>query len=522
MAVQLRNCPEFVFLTFALAKIGAVKVPINVQISRAELIHMLRQAEVSCLISCQPIDRELMEKIRQRETPEDTPGRSSVPGIRWLILMNRNPLYEEEGVIYWRELLGRGRRVRDDEAERYAAGYQDPQGMSDIIFTSGSTSQAKGVMVHHDMLLRSALGTCYSRRMEKGRRIFVPIPLFHMFAYVEGLLAALLVGGVVILPQSHYSARLALMMMQYCRANDIICVSSIMADLLNKGSFEPKDFPDLHAGYWASSCADWVWRTAREKLGIQDITTGYGMTECGSTTSLTRPEDGAYVAEECHGRPKYAGSAGDPRLGGRLLEIRICDPETGREVPYGGQGELYCRGLTVTKGYYNDPEANAGAFDGNGWFHTGDLARFEPGGNLVFLGRNSDMYKINGENVSPQYVDHVLGQCPGVLAAETVGIRHPKYGAVGIAFLDCGNENLSEMCVRLHGYCERYLARYQIPGYFVFGSSESWPKTRTGKVAKKKLGELAAELLARQADSQGADKRAAQAENFTVMKWSDR
>ena len=127
--------------------------------------------------------------------------------------------------------------------------------------------------------------------MEPGRRICVPIPLFHAFAYVEGLFAAITVGGTLMLFKEKFNTDKTLLAMQERKANDIICVSPIMIDLLVKGKPSPERFPVLHAAYWAAACPEWIWDRARQAFGISDISTGYGMTECGSTATIIRPED---------------------------------------------------------------------------------------------------------------------------------------------------------------------------------------------------------------------------------------
>ena len=187
------------------------------------------------------------------------------------------------------------------------------------------------------------------------------------------------------------------------------------------------------------------------------------------------------------------------------MEKTVCGETEGREHPVQIQPRLSPERALLRHGHWIEP------YQMRKTVFQFCQPKIDGEGVLTFFGRNSDMYKINGENVSPQYVDHVLGQCPGVAAVETVGISHPKYGAVGIAFIDCGSRNVGEMLPELHIFCERHLARYQIPGYFVFSSSESWPKTKTGKIWKRKLRELAGKILLGEAKTSG---------EYQVEKWS--
>ena len=479
VGLLLHNCPDFLYLTFALSKIGAVKVLINPSIGREELRFVLCQAEVTFLVSEKIVDDQIL---------------SQVPSFQKLVVLKRNPYYQSEKLIYVLDFL----RLADacgEEVRALPLGAQDPNGLSDIVFTSGSTSRPKGVMCTHDMLLRSAYGTCYCRRMEVGRRLFIPIPFFHLFGYVEGVLSVLFVGGTVIFSNRKFEPRHALSLMRRKRANDIICVSPVMMKLLTVGNPCPEQYPDMHAAYWASTCPDWVWDCGRAAFGITDVTTGYGMTECGSTSNMLRPTDPPDYVKRCNGRMKQAGAAGRPETGGNLLELKICDPETGTELPAGQTGEILCRGTTMTPGYYHNESANREAFDRDGWFHTGDLGSFDTDGYLIFQGRRNDMYKINGENVSPLFLDSVIGRCPLVKAVETVGIAHPSYGEVGVAFvdlLDTSEHNKRE----LYHFCHEHLAPFQIPKYYIFLDNALWPRTGSGKIKKSDLRLLAEQKIA--------------------------
>ncbi len=214
------------------------------------------------------------------------------------------------------------------------------------------------------------------------------------------------------------------------------------------------------------------------------------MTECGSTSTLMSPLDREHGVKHYVGRLKDGGAAGKKEYDGHLIQLKICDLDTGKEAETGKQGEILCKGLTVTPGYYKNDEANRNSFTEDGWFRTGDLGCFNEEGYLSFQGRKSDTYKINGENVSPQYVDIIIGQCPDVEQVEVVGINSERYGEMGVAFIDAGEAD-EEKKERIKAYCKQKLARFQVPKYYVFENNENWPRTSTGKVQKRKLRERA-------------------------------
>lgn len=474
VAVMLHNCPEYIFLIFALSKLGAVKVPLNVHMKDCELQYVLNHSDSSVLISEHTISELVLNQI---------------PQLKKVVVKTANSFMEDNRQISWNRFITcKKTQFLFDEI------IQNPDSLSDIIFTSGSTSTPKGVMVHHDMLWRNAYSSCYCRRMEIGRRMFVPIPLFHAFAYVEGLLAMVLMGGTVIMLEEKFTPEHALEMMKRHRANDIICVSLIMMNLLMKGNIKSEEFKDMHAAYWASTCPKWVWNAGKEAFGISDVVTSYGMTECGSTVSMLTPMDPPEYVSKCNGKVKPGGSTTAAENSQVLFETKICDVTTGEQLDVGQAGELCCRGKSVTRGYYNNSEANEKAFDSEGWFHTGDICVFDENGYMTFIGRNNDMYKINGENVSPQFLDQVIGRCPLVRAVETVGIPSERCGEVGVAFIDAEQPGAwTEAEIRL--YCKEHLAGFQIPKHIIFLRQEQFPRTGSGKVPKYKLKKLAEEIL---------------------------
>lgn len=464
VALMMRNRPETVELIFALARISAVRVPVHICAGNSEVCQILQKADCMLLIC---------------EFPVSLP-RDEMPLLKTVVCMEPGGAAE---MLPWDRFLS-----METSVETLPAPERDPRAMTGVLFTSGSTSAPKGVMVTHDMVLRSAFGTVRRRHMEIGRRIFMPIPLYHTMAYVEVLLTTMLVGGATIMMQGKFQAAHALELMQLHRANDIVCVPDIMINLLRCGKPRKEDFPALHALYWAGSCAPSLWKEAADGFGVDDITTAYGMTECGSTTAMRTPLDP--LRDGNHGTVK-PGVNWD---GGAQIDVKICDTESGVEVPPGTSGELWCRGATVTPGYYKDPEATRRAME-QGWFRTGDICVMTADGRLTFLGRCDDMYKINGENVSPQFVDSVLSRCPLIRAAETVGISHPKYGQIGVTFIDTYAPYAAvEEQIRL--YCAQNLAGYQIPKYFLPSDHTTWPRTKTSKVQKARLREIAAARLA--------------------------
>ena len=487
VALLLPNSPANVWLIFALAKLGATRVPLNTSIARKELEFIINHTDAKYLITSQIIDDDTL---------------AACPSLRGVVVMANNKLYDSKHVQFWSGFLA-GEQMADqtirDEIERIP---QDPDSLSDIMFTSGSTSRPKGVMLTHDMVLRSAYAKDRTRCFEPGRRVFAPIPLFHAFCYLNGLLSVTFVGGALIMLRRKYNARYALSMIRTFRANDLLLLGPIALKILTDGNPRPEDYPDVHAVYCTVSVPDWVWDAVKTAFATGDVTTGFGMTEiCGSGVMIgsQRALDGMTM-KDGSGYLKNAGSAGVPECGGYLMKIKVVDPNTGIEVAPGELGEVYYKGVTVTPGYYNEPELTNAAFTPDGWLKSGDMATLTADGYLTYAGRNNDMYKINGENVSPYYLDEVIGQSPLVTVVQTVGVMHPRVGEVGVAFIHpvALTEETEEAIMR---FCRENLARFQVCKYYFFSDSRLWPTTPSGKLSKKLLRALAVELISKDSET---------------------
>lgn len=477
VALLMRNCPEYIFLTFALARLGAVKIAVNPCLGRSELEFVLSHADAELLIAGLAVDETLQ---------------AAVPSLRTVVAPDRG---ERPARLSWAAFKDSAGTVPDTLLAGLTRGGEDADEVFDITFTSGSTAMPKGVMLTHDMLLRTAYGSCVSRLFEPGRRICVPVPLYHNLGYVEGVLAAMLVGGAVIISTEKVTAAKLLSMIRDRGANDLLTVPTQIIDFMENSAADEASLKTLHAVYSsAGTSPDWVWGEIRRKLYVSDVITAFGMTEVTASTMQTKPDDPEEYVIKYVGTIKPGGVAGLAEYHGFQCEYKVIDLNTGETLPPESAGELCCRGKTVMKGYYRQPEINAQIFDAEGWYHTRDIGILHENGYCTFLGRNNDSYKINGELVSPQFVDRVISRCPCVREVEVVGVQHPKCGAIGVAFVDAADQEESTKQSVLR-YCRTHLAAFQVPRYFVFSSLDEWPKTSTGKVQKYKLRQIAQERL---------------------------
>ena len=470
VAVQMENSPEQIFTALAAAAVRAVKIPVNTGLSAVELKFILEQSEADYLIT----DCELKDNV-----PYDH--------LKGVIFLSGSGGKPEAAVTGWEEFLAAGQKEVLEDTSKELHGDE----ASDIIYTSGSTKAPKGVVLTHDMLMRSAFASCRNRGFELGRRIYVPLPMFHVYGYVEGLLAAILVGGTVLLRRGKFLAGEALDFMEETRANDILSVPAQMMALINELRERPRKLAHLHAVYCsAAMCPAWIWPAIRETLGVSDVITGYGMTEVCGASMQTAPDDSDEILQTRVGKLLPAGCSGLARFGGYQLAYRVVDRKTQQDCPPGEVGELWCKGAVVTKGYFKRDQANRRVFTDDGWFKTGDSGCFDEKGYLIFAGRVDDMYKINGENVSPQFLEEVLSQCDQIHTVAITGVPDQKHGSVGAAFIQLYEDSPVNR-EKAESYARAHLAKFQVPKYFIYMKQEDWPRTASGKIQKFHLKEMA-------------------------------
>jgi fatty-acyl-CoA synthase len=369
-----------------------------------------------------------------------------------------------------------------------------PDDNGDILYTSGTTGSPKGVMVTHDAMQRTAYSSALTRAFEDGRRVLFSLPCYHMFGYVEGLLAAMFVGGAII-PRTAFSAEDYLATIERHRANDILAVPTMSVALVEHPDRLTRDLSSCTAVLSGAAPAPvWLWEKMRSDLGISEITTGYGMTECGGAMTLTLPEDSMETHSSTVGRPKLAGVAGMAGHGDQLCIYKTVDPTSGDDLPAGAEGELASRGPTHMLGFWNKPDETADAIR-DGWVFSGDLGRIDDDGYLQLTGRSKELYKSGGELVMPKEIEELLSRQPGVSQAYAIGVPDDRWGEVGCAYV-VPEESAELDAAQLLSVCRDNLARFKVPKHILFTDAASQPTTPTGKVQKFRLVQRAIDELA--------------------------
>ncbi|WP_243741526.1 class I adenylate-forming enzyme family protein [Actinomycetospora succinea] len=487
VGLVMANYVEFVPLKFAISRAGAIAIPFNYLYRTDELRYVLEQSEANLLITMTGFaGLDHLGMLDEIAPGWDSGEQTALPNLRGVVTLSTDQR-SREGVGSVEELEALGRQHPGGSAERGAA----PDDVADILYTSGTTGSPKGVLITHDASQRTGYASALTRAFEDGRRILFSLPCYHMFGYVEGLMAAMMVGGAII-PQTAFDPMRYLEGIERHRATDILCVPTMTVAILEHPDLATRDLSSLRAILSGAAPAPvWLWEKVRDTLGVDEIVTGYGMTEQGGAMTLSLPEDPFERLSGTVGRVKLAGSAGLPETRD-LTEYRTIDVLTGEPLPAGEEGELAARGPTNMLGFYGKPEETARALDDEGWVRSGDLGYLTEDRYVVLTGRSKELYKSGGELVMPKEVEEVLSRHPGVSQAFAVGVADERWGEIGVACV-VPKAGVAVTADDLVALCKEQLARFKVPRRVVFLEATDLPTTPTGKVQKFRLARMVAE-----------------------------
>lgn len=475
VAMLVDNRVDYPVLKFAIARTGAIAVALNYSYRGDEIVQRLAQAAASVLIS---IDRSAATDflaVFDERFPgwEDGVAGDEVPTLQHIVLVEDG---WRDGALTVPALSARGELAAVDEAS--AAVTADD--VADIVFTSGTTGHALGAELTHDMLLRSAYGSAYHRAFDDGWRIGFALPLYHVFGYIEGMLAALFVGGAIV-PQKVFNPRTTLELIERHRINEVLFVPTMTVAVVDQAAKGGFDLSSLQSVFSAAAPAPvWLWERVMTDLTPQMIFTGYGQTEVSAATALTHPGDAIETVSAVVGAFKRGGLAATD-ASGLLAEYRTVDPFDGHPLPDGAEGELVVRGPQVTRGYVGAGAPDA--LDADGWLRTGDLGFVDPDGYIHLRGRSKELFKVGGELVAPSEVEQVLSGADGVSQAYVAGIPDERYGEVGWAWV-VPNEGVQLDERALIARARERLAPFKVPRGITIVAVEELPMTTTGKIQK--------------------------------------
>ncbi len=471
VALWLPNRPEWIEIAFAAIKIGAVLVPVNTRLRTDDVAYILEQSDSATLIlagRAGPVDYLAM--VRELVPLGAAPGASRLPKLERIVLLGDE---RQPETVPWADVLGSGSPA-DAGALALRAAAVDPGDLAFLMYTSGTTGFPKGVMHGHAMI-RNVTDRAFRLAVSEQDVIMMYLPLFHLFAFSEGMLTSMVTGARQVLTEG-FDAAESLELIARERATMLHGFDTHFKELCEAHARQPRDVSSVRTGILGAGMASSVPIARRARTLFGPLVSGYGMSEFGVGASI-----GALDSTE----EQSCEASGYPAPG---YEIRVVDPTTGRDQPSGTPGEILVRGYTLMRGYYEKPEATAAAVDREGWMHTGDMGTLRPDGHLRFMGRYKDMLKIGGENVDPMEVEAYLMSHPGINLAAVVAYPDARLSEVGVAFVRrAPGKALTEEDVLAH--CRGRIASFKIPRHVVF--LDDFPMTSAGKIQKVKLREEA-------------------------------
>ena len=481
VCIWLNNCPEWVFTMFAIARIGAVHIPVNTRFRTADLKYILQQSDCTTLITHDtsgPIDYLGMtrELIPHEGQSGDAIAQPDYPHLKRLVIKSEQ---EHAGTVPWARLLADGEAVSQAEVDARSAAVT-AEDILYIMYTSGTTGFPKGVLRNHS-LIQNQIDRCRNTGTT-DRDVFLNyLPLFHLFGYVDGPMMSMLFGTRQIITETFDPAQ-AMDLVESEGVTQVHGFETHLKDLMDEQERRPRDISTLRAGIFAvgMQSAVPVAHKAGRVLAPMKTITAYGMTEIGQNATLSDLE--STEEQRCE-------TSGYPSPG---YEVRVIDPETGQDQPPGIPGEIIVRTYNIMQGYYKKPEETAKVLDAEGWFHTGDTGYLREDGYLRFIGRYKDMLKIGGENVDPMEVEgHLLGH-EGVYKVSVVGLPDERLTEVPVAFVQ-PRPGTGLRPQDVIDFCRGKIASFKIPRHVVF--VEDFPMTASGKVQKVKLREQAMQAI---------------------------
>ncbi|MGW2765430.1 AMP-binding protein [Streptomyces sp. NPDC001275] len=453
------NCPEWVLVQYATARIGVIMVNINPAYRAHEVEYVLRQAGISLLVASQAHRstdyRALVEQVRVK-----------CPELRETVYI---------GDPSWDALTSAGADVTVEQLTAIQAelSCDDPV---NIQYTSGTTGFPKGATLSHHNILNNGYWVGRTVGYTERDRICIPVPYYHCFGMVMGNLAATSHGACMVIPAPSFEPKATLEAVQQERCTSLYGVPTMFIAELNLPDFASYDLTSLRTGIMAGSpCPVEVMKRVVAEMHMEEVSICYGMTETSPVSLQTRMDDDLEHRTGTVGRVL-------PHL-----EVKVVDPATGVTQPRSTAGELCTRGYSVMLGYWNEPEKTAEAVDPGRWMHTGDLAVMREDGYVEIVGRIKDVIIRGGENIYPREIEEFLYGHPKIRDVQVVGVPHEKYGEEVLACvipLDAADPLTLE---DLRAFCEGRLAHYKIPS--LLRILDSFPMTVSGKVRKIELRE---------------------------------
>jgi HIP---CoA ligase len=464
IAIWAPNIYQWIIAAIGAQSVGGVLVPLNTRYKGAEAGYILRSSGARMLFTVGDF-----LGVRYPELLAD----QSLPALERTVLLTGTAT----GCQSWDAFLAAGGAVPVAEVASRASALT-PEDALDILFTSGTTGNPKGVVTGHGQNIRTFETWSMTVGLLSSDNYLIINPFFHSFGYKAGWLAAI-IRGAHILPVLNFDLDSVLAQIERDRISMIPGPPTIYQSLLAHPRRKDYDLSSLRlAVTGAAPVPVELVRQMREELGFEVVVTAYGLTESCGVVSICRADDSA---------ERISHTSGCAMEG---TEIQCVDRE-GRSVIPGTDGEIWCRGFNVMQHYFNNAAATAEALTSDGWLKTGDVGVMDEDGYVRITGRIKEMFIVGGFNCYPAEIEIILCGMPGVARAAVIGVPDARMGEVARAYLvKEAQAELDEAAVI--AWAKDKMANYKVPRSVVF--LDELPMNAGGKVDKAALLKLSSRV----------------------------
>ncbi len=455
------NSTEWVLAAAGAQSAGGVLVPLNTRYKGAEAGYNLRKSGATFLITVEEfVGARFLDLLQDQD----------LPALRHTVTWEGSC----PGVPNWDEFIEGGKTVDREEAIRRLEAV-DPSDLADIMFTSGTTGNPKGVMTAHEQNLRAFESWSDVVGLRKEDRYLIVNPFFHAMGYKAGWLSCIM-RGAACLPHRVFDVPEVLRRVGEEQVSVLPGTPSLYQSILMDPKRHDFDISNLRlAVTGAAPTPVELIRRIGDDLGFDTVITGYGLTEATGIATMCRDGDDPEIIANSSGRA--------------IPDVEVlCVDDEGKEVPRGESGEIVVRGYNVMRGYFDDEGETKEAIDADGWLHTGDIGVMDDAGYLQITDRLKDMFIMGGFNCYPAEIEGLLFEHPEVAQVAVVGVPDERMGEVGRAFVvaEPGTKPDPEA---LHAWCREHMANYKVPRKIEV--IDELPMNAMGKVQKFVLRERA-------------------------------
>ena len=458
VAIWAPNHPQWIIAALAIQSVGGALVPINTRYRGNEASYILTKSGAHVLITIDGfLDTDYLALLEAADDRPELSHRVLLEGA-------------SDQALGWAEFLELGSTVSTElVVERRQA--VKPDDLCDILFTSGTTGQPKGVECTHAQTLRvfrdwsEVVGLC------ANDRYLVAMPFFHAFGYKAGWLACLMMGATV-LPEPVFDPERLLRRVGRDSVSVLPGPPALYQSILARADLSDFDLSPLRLAVTGAAVIPvTLIKEMRDRLGFETVITGYGLTETSGVVTMCRHDDDPET---------IATTSGRAIPGVKIKVVR----RDGSEAARGEAGEIMVCGYNVMRGYWDEPESTAQIVNDEGYLHTGDIGILDGRGYVRITDRKKDMVIVGGFNVYPAEIEQVLCRHEGVAQAAVIGVSEERLGEVCKAFV-VAREGYEGSSDELFEFCRARIANFKVPRSFVW--LDALPMNASGKVQKFKL-----------------------------------